>query len=211
MATDAVAFETMEDPQIDTGDNMSLPEFCYVWQWPCVFFVTQSTGRNLTVSQTGGHVVQKVTVKKTVKNCDDTPNATLSEEKTVWEYFTFRLGDPVDSTSRAETNVDTVRIVFPKDKKTDVELTLEASYHQNMTGVTVTAQPDLAGSDGILSGQPNGFNATLVRKFKASAVCCNGTHSFSWDSSAGNMWENYAESWRQNNTQEIPLHEKRVD
>lgn len=212
MATDAVAFDTSDDPAIYTGDDMSLPDFCYVWQWPCVFFVTKSSGENLTVSQSSGQIVQKVTVKKIVKDCQtDEVDSSLSTDEVVWEYFTIRPGDAGDATSRAETSADTVRMGFPKNRKTEVEIILEASYHQNITGVTINAQTETTGADGTLSGQPNRFAITLTRKFKANVICCPTGDSFTWECSANNAWENYAESWKQDNTQEIPVHEKRVD
>lgn len=209
MPTNAVAFDTMDGPEIVKGQDFGFPGDCFVWRWNVIFFVTQSSGNNLLPSAQSGSIIQKVTIKKTVKNCDGTIDQAKSKNETIWEFFTIRH-DASDPSSRPETNVDSFQIGFPDKKITEVEITLEASYHAQITGVTINNQPDVYGADGTLSGQPNGFDITLTRTFRASANCCTG-NTFSWSCGANNKWQTYNESWSQNQNQEIPSHEKNVD
>lgn len=208
MSTDAVAFGTVDGPEIVRGSDFGFPGDCFIWRWNVVFFVTQSSGTNLIPSARTGSVVQKVRVKKTVKDCEGSVDQARSMDETIWEFFNLRH-DSVDPSFRPETSVDTFQIGFPDKRITEVEITLEASYHSKITGVTIDNQRNVYGADGTLSDQPSGFDATLNRVFRAKADCCTG-NTFSWASHANNRWQTYVERWNQNQTQEIPSHEKKV-
>ncbi len=134
--------------------------------------------------------------------CDGSADSDKSETKTVWEYFNIENG---------VTNVDVFQIGFPANRKTTVDITLSASFHNEINGATKNPiNPPTFGANGTLSGQPSGFSITLTRTLKASVNCCD-EKTYAGVITAGNKWNTYSESWGLKNGQEKPKHDKEVD
>ena len=214
--TNTVAFRTMAGPSIHTGQELGLNGVCRFFTWEVEFFVTNGSGLNPGTSSQTGRIVQKVHVKKEVKKCDNTIDAALSNPdfcigRSAVQQDGSRICYEVFDIASGITNNDVVQVVFPDNRKTKVSITMEASFHDPIAGATYHPTPgNPYGANGVLSGQPTGFSATLIRKLEFDVNCCNAS-TFSWSMSAENIWNTYSEKWKHSSQQEQVIREKKVD
>jgi len=202
--TPSVAFKTKAGPTFNRDTD---PNTCYNWVWEIEFFITNQAGLNPNPVVNNHFIVQHVNTQKDIELCNGNPDPNSPAPVDDWEVFNLVNG--VDKDVNAEAFLD--------NRKTTVKTTLSAGYLQVINGVTTNPTPgNPLGSDGILSGQPNGFTPTMNREYKFVVDCCGlpAVETFIGDWKVSNTWGTYDETWQQIGTDsrtEINSRVKNVD
>jgi hypothetical protein len=208
MPTQAVAFETINEPSMTPNPDAAN---CYLFTWDVLFFVTQNSGTNLTRSARSGHVLQRVDIAKAVFTCDNQPDSGSWDFRSLVESFRIR-----DEGVDPETNTDAVQIGFPKNRRTQASVTLEAAYRPDLSGLTILQQfadpsQNVSGADAILRAAPADFAPTLTRTINVYADCCGPAALFFIETRAYNSFGTYSEVFRLNFREERGTRAKRVN
>ncbi len=204
MAQHAVAFETLNEPQIGPSTDAGQ---CLAFSWDVIFFVTQGSGLNPGKSSRTGQIIQQVTINKSVSTCEDKPDDGNSDKRSLVEAFELKEG---------ETNTDAVQIGFPKKRKTVASITLEAAWRADLNGLNVLqtfADPsqNISGASALLGAPPADFAPTLVRTIELTVDCCGEIPSWSMVVRCRNTFGTYTEELRRTSGQEEGTVTKQVD
>jgi hypothetical protein len=186
--TTAVAYKTTSVPTFNRDNN---PANCYNWSWGIEFFVTKQSGLNPASDINNNFIVQHIESEKKIFLCDGNPDPNSPRPVDEWEMFILENGKDKDINAEG----------FLENRRTTIKTKLSAGYQMNVEGVNIRPTPgNPIGSDAILSGQPNGFSATLIREYEFEVNCCPAAavdETFSGEWKASNSFGTYDETWRQ--------------
>lgn len=197
MHTHAVAFDTLEEPSLVSNPD---PSNCFVFTWDVAFFATRSAVLTLRRSADAGHVIQRVTIRKSVFDCTNQRDKDASDACEIIKSFTLRKGECEGN--QTETSTDSAHIGCLNHRHTFASTRLEAAYRKNLDGLTVLdaftgAKEYISDGDVVLKEAPADFSPTLTRTINLFADCCGATPFCIMEARAYNSDGTYSKAFRQ--------------